>query len=91
MHSQQTEESGKMSMMGLAFELGYLIAIPLVVFALAGRYADMRFGTAPFLLLLGMALALGTSLWLIARKIKAALDVVSETKETSTPDSSQKI
>lgn len=44
--------------LNLAWELGYTIAVPLVLFALAGRWADKRYGTSPWLLLTGMVLAI---------------------------------
>ena len=56
------------SALGLAWELGYTIAIPLVVFALAGRYLDKKLGTSPFLLLLGILLSIGLTSWLVYKK-----------------------
>jgi len=49
--------------LGLAWELGYTISIPLVILALAGRLADKWLGTAPWLLLVGALL--GTAPWLL--------------------------
>jgi hypothetical protein len=46
------------SALGFAWELGYSIAIPLVLFALGGRYLDKKLGTSPWLLLGGLALAI---------------------------------
>ena len=43
--------------LSLAWELGYLIAVPLVVLALAGRYLDHRWGTSPLFLLVGVVLS----------------------------------
>jgi F0F1-type ATP synthase assembly protein I len=56
------------SALGLAFELGYTIAIPLVVFALLGRFADKKLGTSPFLLLLGILLSIAITSWLVWKK-----------------------
>lgn len=52
----------------LAWDLGWVIVIPLVLFALAGRYADKKFGTSPWLLLGGMALAIVLTTILLVRK-----------------------
>jgi F0F1-type ATP synthase assembly protein I len=55
---------------GFALELGYAIAVPLVVFGAAGRYLDGRFGSAPMLFLAGILLALAASVVWLARKIR---------------------
>lgn len=54
--------------LNLAWELGYTIVIPLVLFALAGRYADKAFGTSPWLLLAGMTLAITVTTIALVRK-----------------------
>ena len=58
---------------GLAWELGFQIAIPLVVFALLGRLADKYFGTSPWLLLLGVIIAASSSSYLVYRKVAKIL------------------
>ncbi len=57
----------------LAFELGWQIAIPLVVFALAGRFADRYFNTSPWLLVAGVVIAATSSTYLIYRKVAKIL------------------
>lgn len=57
----------------LAGELGYLIAIPIVIFALLGRFADKAWHTAPWLMLLGILISIFTSTWLIYKKVKDAM------------------
>lgn len=54
----------------LAGELGYTIAIPIVIFALLGRFADKTLGTSPWLLLLGILISIFASSYLIYRKMK---------------------
>ncbi|HAO81841.1 MAG: hypothetical protein UV57_C0035G0004 [Parcubacteria group bacterium GW2011_GWD2_43_10] len=56
--------------LGLAWELGYTISIPLVILALAGRLADKWLGTAPWLLLVGALISIFISTWLVYRKTK---------------------
>jgi F0F1-type ATP synthase assembly protein I len=46
------------SALGFAWELGYSIIIPLVLFALGGRYLDRKLGTSPWLLLGGLAISI---------------------------------
>lgn len=38
-------------------QIGFATAIPLVVFGLLGRYLDGKFGTTPYLFLVGIAVA----------------------------------
>lgn len=58
----------------LVGQLGFEIALPLVGFALGGRWLDQRLGSSPALLLIGMALAVFLSTVLVARKIKKIID-----------------
>lgn len=62
-----------LSALPLALELGYLIAAPLVVFALLGRLGDRTFGTSPWLLLVGVFFASLLSLFIVYRKISRYL------------------
>lgn len=57
----------------LAWELGYTIAIPIVVFALVGRYADKALGTSPWMLLAGIVISIIISSALVYRKVKKIL------------------
>ncbi len=59
--------------LNIAWELGYTIAIPLVLLALAGRWADGFFHTSPWLLLAGMVLAIVSSSILLIRKFSKLL------------------
>ena len=56
--------------LALAWELGYTIAVPIVVLALLGRLADKAWGTSPWLLLFGIVVSITFSSWLIYRKVK---------------------
>lgn len=65
------ERSTLWQVLSLAWNLGYLIAIPLVVFALLGRFLDKRFGTSPLALLAGIFISL----------VVTAIGVYKKTKE----------
>jgi len=56
------------SALGFAWELGYSIAVPLVIFALAGRLLDKKLGTSPWLLLFGLLLAITSSSYIVYKK-----------------------
>ncbi|OGI25657.1 MAG: hypothetical protein A3J76_01630 [Candidatus Moranbacteria bacterium RBG_13_45_13] len=70
---KKTENS--FSALSLAWNLGYTIAVPIVVFALAGRFLDKKLGTSPFLLLLGILLSIGLTSWLVYKK---TLDIIGK-------------
>jgi len=57
----------------LAWELGYLIALPAVFFGLGGAYLDKHLGTMPLFLLLGFAFAAFLSFVSIKRRVKTIL------------------
>ena len=54
----------------LAGELGFMIAIPVVVFVLLGIKVDTYFGTTPLFILVGMVVAALVSSIGVRRKIK---------------------
>lgn len=60
--------------LALAGQLGWIIAGPLVVFALLGRYLDRLWGTTPLLLLVGIVLALVASSILVYRMVKQLVE-----------------
>ncbi len=68
MENNNNNEQGSWSAASLAWELGYLIAIPLVVLAIAGKLADKKLGTSPWLLLAGIILAILISSWTVYKK-----------------------
>ncbi len=63
--------------LGLAWELGYSIAIPLVIFAIGGRWLDRRLGTSPWLLLSGMGLAILFTTFFLVRKFSRMMKDIS--------------
>lgn len=67
--------------LGLAWELGYTITVPLVIFALLGRLADKWLGSSPWLLLLGVFLSIIISTWLVYRKAKVFVTPIENDKK----------
>ncbi len=57
----------------LAWDLGYIIALPAALFGFGGAYLDKAYGTSPWLLLLGIALAMTISVLGVLRKLKQIL------------------
>ncbi len=62
----------------MAGELGYLIAIPLVAFALGGRLLDKQFGTSPFLFLAGLLFSLVITSVAVYRKVAVVAREISD-------------
>jgi len=54
----------------LVFELGYLIAIPLVVCAIGGRMLDRYCDTSPIFLLIGIVVAMVVSGVMVMQRIR---------------------
>lgn len=65
--------AGVREAVGLAWELGYAIALPIVGFVLAGKFADQFFDTAPWLLFSGLIVSLPASFLVLYRKVKKFL------------------
>lgn len=84
---RKTKEAGVWSALSLAWQLGYTIAIPLVVLALAGRFLDKHFGTSPWLLLAGIFLSLVVSTFAVYYK---TVKILSETERESKKIKNQK-
>jgi len=62
------KQENSWSALGLAWELGYTIAVPLVALALLGRWIDKKLGTSPWILLLGILVSIAISSWLVYKK-----------------------
>lgn len=52
------EKGSILSALKLSLEFGYTIAIPIVIFALAGRMLDKKFDTSPWLLIVGILISI---------------------------------
>ncbi len=70
----KNETQKTFSVMALAWELGYLIAIPLVALTLGGRFLDKKLGTSPLLLLIGVVAAIILSSYMVYKKTIDIMD-----------------
>ncbi len=57
----------------LAFELGFTIALPIVLLALAGRLLDKHFTTSPIFLLVGILASIVITTVLVYKKVSKIL------------------
>jgi hypothetical protein len=59
--------------LGFAWELGYTITVPAVLFGFLGRLADKQLGTSPLLLFCGIGLAFICSAIIVAKSLRRIL------------------
>jgi F0F1-type ATP synthase assembly protein I len=71
----QSMKNNSFSALSLAFQLGYTIAIPIVVLALGGRWLDKKLDTSPWFLLLGVLVSIILSSWAVYKK---TLDIIEK-------------
>lgn len=82
-----SERSSLVSAYFLAGELGYIIAIPVVLFGVGGAYLDKYLGTSPLFLAIGFLVAMLVSVsgvWSIIKRLKAE-EERSEKKDSGDP------
>lgn len=63
-------KSNLWSVINLAWELGYTIALPIAILGFSGAWLDKKIGSSPAFLLVGIALSVIISGVAIYRKIK---------------------
>lgn len=66
---EKGENTGNIkSAWSLAWELGYSIAVPIVLFALLGKFLDKKLSTSPWLLLAGVLISISISSYIVYKK-----------------------
>ena len=77
-------------LIGIAWEMGYLIALPLVGSAFLGRFVDSIAHTAPLFLIIGVLSAIALSTVLVVRKTSDVMHrAAHEEGEEEIPSSSR--
>jgi len=75
------EKSDTWFALELLGQLGYIIAIPLVILALAGRFFDKKYNTSPWFLIAGMFFALIISTVWVYKKTLMIMNDATENKK----------
>ena len=78
------EQKRKAWWMALSYagQLAYVIVIPLVIFALIGRFLDKKWGTDPWLLITGIIISvIISSIWAFSKATKIMSRALKEEKE----------
>jgi hypothetical protein len=65
-----TKDNKQTKLAFIFFDIGWRIAIPLVLFVIIGNSIDKRFHTTPLFILSGICLSLATTTWGIYTTIK---------------------
>lgn len=79
-NKEQKQKSAMWLALDIAYELGYLIALPIVILGFAGAYADKYFHTSPLFILIGIVLAFIITSIGAFRKIKKITDSMNSIK-----------
>lgn len=77
---EKKERSAMWLALDVAYQLGYLIALPIVILGFGGAYADKQFGTSPIFLLIGIVLSFIITTVGAFRKIKDITDTINSIK-----------
>ena len=77
---KKKEQSAMWMALQVAYELGYLIALPIVFLGLSGAWMDKKFATSPLFLLIGITLAFIITSIGAYRKINTITDKINSIK-----------
>lgn len=77
------ETDNNWSVFSLAFELGYMIAIPIVLFALGGRFLDKKIDSSPLFLLTGIFISIILTTYLVYKKTINVIESEAEHQKSS--------
>jgi len=74
MKSKNKKENDRQwSIVSLAWELGYLITIPIVLLAFGGKLLDNKLNTSPWMLLVGIIVSIIITSWLVYKKVNSVI------------------
>ncbi len=79
--NQRPTRSATWQALALVGELGYLIALPLVAFAILGRWIDRHYQVSPWGLLGGVVVSIVLTTILLIRKFTSLLKDINDQTE----------
>jgi F0F1-type ATP synthase assembly protein I len=85
--SKDEVASSNATFLGLRFagELGYMIAVPAVLFGFGGAYLDKYIHTTPLFIILGLVVAFALSAIGVTRKVKEIVEATPDPKRKKEP------
>lgn len=84
------QRSSSFSMWQFAWQLGYMLAVPLVGGVVIGHLLDKRFNSAPWLLIAGLLLGITLSTIAVVKQTGQAMKKISEITSDKSKENSQK-
>ncbi len=78
---KKNEKNNDLSLFSLAWELGYIIAIPIVILAIGGAFLDKKMGTSPWMLLMGVTFSILITSFSVYYKVTKILEGMSDEKK----------
>jgi F0F1-type ATP synthase assembly protein I len=91
MINNQQKFAAKYRVVSLAFEMGFIIALPLVIFLLLGKYLDAKFNTNPVFKIAAIILALLSATVWLTRRFEQILQDMRDSRGNSNHTKDQKI
>ena len=68
--NKQPDIINKWRLASLGMEMGFIIAIPLLLLSLGGKWLDQRLNTTPWLAIAGILVAIASSTFWLTRRLK---------------------
>ena len=84
--AETPQKQGFWQALGMAWELGYVIAIPILALGLGGRLLDKRLDTSPWLFLAGVLISIVLTSFGLVWKFKKLLKDVEQDSQTPTSE-----
>ena len=79
----EKQHSGNWYLLKLAWEMGFTIAIPLVILVVVGVILDRTYHTTPFFIIFGITLSIIVSSYGVYRMMLPAINETKEEEEDS--------
>ncbi len=80
--TENKKGGGDISVISLAWDLGWIIAVPIVVFATGGALLDKVLQSSPWFLLAGIGFSLLITSGLVYKKTVEAIGILSEVDDS---------
>ena len=77
------KNSSRQLAFSFAWELGYSIIIPLLFFAIGGRFLDKKFDCSPFIFLLAIVFSILVSTFIIYKKVTKIINTTNKKEDNN--------
>jgi F0F1-type ATP synthase assembly protein I len=80
---ENINEGNDLSMLSLAWNLGWTIALPIVLLATGGAMLDKQIGTSPWMLLLGVGFSIVITSAMVYYKTMKILETINQNSKNN--------